>query len=201
MKPAAPIDVLLIGDSIRLGYQPLVQAAVGGLVVISGPAENCRSTRDILSNFDEWLPPSALGPGKLVHLNAGLHDLRRTPATHGAPLVPLEEFTANLLTITSALTAHSGLEMILATTTPVDDARHSIGRTSDRQQRDVLAYNARLVAVATAKELRLNDLHGVVASDPARFLGPDGVHLSAAGNEVVAAAVASAIRSAVATAS
>ena len=54
---ADPPRVLLIGDSIRLEYQPLVAARLGASVEVSGPPENCGD-----NGFDN----ETLGPHRLT---------------------------------------------------------------------------------------------------------------------------------------
>ncbi len=184
--------VVLIGDSIRLGYEHVVRRTLAGLVW--SPAENCRSSREVIGNLERWIPPELRGPRSIVHLNAGLHDLRRTPETGGEPLVPPDEYRANLERIADAVAVRWDLRLILATTTPVDDERHASGRSSERHARDVRAYNATLLSVAASHGLPVSDLHAVVCADPEALLGDDGVHLSPSGNRVVGEAVAEAIR-------
>jgi lysophospholipase L1-like esterase len=192
MKPAPRL--VLIGDSIRLGYQSYVGAALDGIAEVWGPRENCSSTRHILARADSWLI-SPVSHGDVVHLNAGLHDLRRLPETDGAPLVPLDEYERNLDEIVAVVIEAAGVDRVcLATSTPVDDARHSAGRVSDRHEADVLAYNTGVISVAARHGVLLNDLHTAIAAASSSLLGEDGVHLSAAGNLAASRAVVAATK-------
>jgi len=47
--------ILLLGDSIRLSYQPLVAAKLDGRAKVVGPSENCRFALYTLMRLDEWL--------------------------------------------------------------------------------------------------------------------------------------------------
>jgi lysophospholipase L1-like esterase len=186
---AAP-KLVLIGDSIRIGYEPFVRKALAGIAAVWGPQPNCSSTRQILSNAESWLV-RPLSEGGIVHINAGLHDLRCLPQTGGEPLVPIEEYERNLDQIVATVIAVVGADRVcLATSTPVDDARHAIGRVSNRHEADVRAYNERVVTVADRRGALLDDLHAVIAAEPAMLLSGDGVHLSEPGNRAVARAVA-----------
>jgi lysophospholipase L1-like esterase len=180
--------LVLVGDSIRLGYQPHVAALVGPSVFVDGPDDNCRSTDDIVDRFDDWVPP-LLGPGAVVHLNAGLHDLRRA-GPDGHPQVPLDRYRSNLRRVVDRLEALPQCEgIVLATTTPVDGRHRCAAGSPSRCAADVADYNRVIVAVSRERSCSLNDLHAAIARDPGRLLSADGVHLSAAGNAVAARTV------------
>ena len=63
--------VLLVGDSISMGYTLPVRALLTGKANVHRPPTNCSSTASGLKNLDAWL-----GPGKwdVIHFNFGLHD-------------------------------------------------------------------------------------------------------------------------------
>ncbi len=192
--------VVLIGDSIRLGYQPIVEDELRERVRVAGPEENCATSKVILHHLGPWVL-DVVTPGSVVHLNAGLHDLRRLPESAGDPAVPPQEYERNLEEIahrvrSAGVAAH---RLCLATTTPVDDVRHAAGRTSHRHHRDVLEYNRRLRAVAARNGNTVHDLYGVIGSDPERLIGADGVHLTEAGNQRAGHAVARVIEELLAT--
>src|SRR5438105_2286570 len=62
--------VVLIGDSIRLGYAPLVAEKLTGKAVIISPMENGGDSSNVLKNLDAWVIKAK---PTLVHLNCGLH--------------------------------------------------------------------------------------------------------------------------------
>ena len=63
--------VLLIGDSISIGYTLPVRELLKGKANLHRPPTNCSSTASGLKNLDAWL-----GQGKwdVIHFNFGLHD-------------------------------------------------------------------------------------------------------------------------------
>lgn len=186
-------NLVLVGDSIRLSYQPHVAAALPGCRVW-GPAENCESSRFLLENLDRLVIDRLVGPST-VHLNAGAHDLRRWPDGGYRVVVDIDEYGANLERIVVCLqSAEDVRQIILATTTPVIDDLHMDGRWGRRRNEDVLEYNERLRAVATSHELVVNDLCGVVESCPFDAISADGIHLTERGAEHVGQAVASFLR-------
>ena len=84
--------IILLGDSIRLGYQDIVRVELAEWAEIWAPEENGRDSRNILAHLDDWVIARA---PDLVHLNCGLHDLKREfNATINQ--VPLDEYAANV---------------------------------------------------------------------------------------------------------
>ena len=51
--------VLLLGDSIRMSYQPLVAEILAGKAEVVGPADNCQYSLFTLSSLVRWI--GALG--------------------------------------------------------------------------------------------------------------------------------------------
>src|SRR5262249_25780297 len=65
--------VLLIGDSIRLGYAPLVAKKLAGRAEVVSFPDNGGDTANLQTILDKWL---AEGKPTVVHFNCGLHDLK-----------------------------------------------------------------------------------------------------------------------------
>src|SRR3954467_10868139 len=65
--------VLLIGDSISMGYTLPVREMLKGKANVHRPPANCGPTERGLDQLDKWL-----GDGKwdVIHFNFGLHDLK-----------------------------------------------------------------------------------------------------------------------------
>src|SRR2546430_2696439 len=65
--------VLLIGDSISIGYTIPTRELLKGKANLHRIPANGGSTKDGLANIDKWL-----GTGKwdVIHFNWGLHDLK-----------------------------------------------------------------------------------------------------------------------------
>src|SRR5262245_20817742 len=66
-SPAAELPrVVLIGDSIRLGYAPRVAARLSGKAVVVSPTENGGDSASVLAHLDEWVLREK---PDVVHLN------------------------------------------------------------------------------------------------------------------------------------
>ena len=79
-KPLDPIEdraglprVLLIGDSISIGYTLAVRDLLEGVANVHRPGTNCGPTLRGLDQLDQWLGDL---PWDVIHFNWGLHDLK-----------------------------------------------------------------------------------------------------------------------------
>jgi len=136
--PKTP-NVLIMGNSISIGYTEYVRKALGRRADVCRVPVNCAETRKMLENHELWL-----GDGKwdVIHFNWGLHDLKRlTPegkldATRQADrLVPVKEYKDNLEKIIQIL-KQTGARLVFATTTVIPS------EAPGRIVGDELIYNA-----------------------------------------------------------
>jgi lysophospholipase L1-like esterase/dienelactone hydrolase len=185
-RPELP-KVVLVGDSIRLGYAPLVAKRLEGQAVVVSAAANGGDSANVLKNLDEWVVREK---PDVVHFNCGLHDLKLSKATRKHQ-VELEAYQANLKQIVARLKKETTAAMVFASTTPILDERHARrGADFDRLEADVRRYNDAAAAVMKEAGVIVHDLHAVVEQSGAeKLLGPDGTHYTAEGNERLADAV------------
>ena len=182
------IHVILLGDSIRMAYQPLVTEQLQESHVVWGTEGNGGSSANLLAHLDAW---ALARKADIVHVNCGLHDLAMLqPNTHRVPLADYEKNVRNILRQLRA----TGARIIWATTTPVIECRHNTRKPFARYQRDVETWNHTARRVAEDAGIEVHDLHAVVQSAGLdHCLGPDGVHMSRHGNRLLAHAVANVI--------
>lgn len=193
MGSVAMTNVVLIGDSIRRGYEPSVRAALAGAATFAAPLASGGTTDQVLSHIRPWALDRSPA---VVHVNAGLHDLARDFDEH-RPRVPLERYKQNVSAILMALLAPGGLRPIWATATPVNEAWHHERKSFDRLEADVQNYNTVAVSVARELDVTVNDLYAVVMSAGRDdLLLDDGVHFRPEGYALLGRAVAGAIRAA-----
>ena len=185
-------NIALIGDSIRMGYQATVIEQLAGTAEVVSPEKNGGDSRNVLANLDAWV--INLQPD-IVHLNCGLHDLKREFATPEQTQVPLEEYRQNLGTIFRRIT-DTGATLIWATTTPVMYEKHHAVKGFDRREEDVEAFNAVALEVAGTFNLPVDDLFAVVMQvGREKLMGDgDGVHFFPDGYRVLGTAVAEYLR-------
>ena len=186
--------VCLLGDSIRLGYQPFVAAALVGRAVVDGPPANCESSRVLRSMLSEWVRDRP----DVVHVNCGLHDVRHDPGAE-RPNGDIAEYGANVEAILNDLEALGIRRIVWASTTPVDEARDGTG-PSRRWNADIERYNAVARTLAENHGAAYNDLHEAVRSHgSSALLHEDGVHLTQQGYGFVASRVIDAVAQGIVT--
>lgn len=200
--PAKPLDpslidvpdtpglprVLLIGDSISMGYTLDVRSRLKGIANVHHPPENCGPTERGLARLDEWL---GTNHWDVIHFNFGLHDLkylddkgRYADPSIGKQVTPPEVYRKNLRELALRL-RKTGAALIFATTTPVPPG--TLGRVAG----DERPYND--VAVSVMKEfgIPVDDLGGYVEAQqlklpprPASQAPPPGKHAAPRPGEI-----------------
>ena len=202
VEPTGPPRVLLLGDSISIGYTPFVRELLSGQAVVVRPmnndgarAENCAGTTKGVEHVERWLEAGG-GNFDVIHFNFGLHDLKRVKAGSGAnsddkadpQQAELQTYLDQLRSITLKLLG-SGAQLCFATTTPVPEG----GVRPYRDPQDVVDYNAAAVQLMRSLGVTVVDLYSLAQALPAGSQLPVNVHFSKAGSRDLAGGVASAI--------
>lgn len=178
-KPGLP-RVLLIGDSISIGYTLPTRKALDGKANVHRIGANSGTTANTLEKLDKWL-----GGGKwdAIHVNVGLHDIKQV---RGARQVSPEEYEKNLRAIVARL-KKTGAIVIWATTTPVPEG--AAGRTPG----DEVAYNAIAAKVMADEKVAVNDLYALAKGHQAKWQRKANVHFNEEGSRGLGKRVASEI--------
>lgn len=196
-----PVRVLLLGDSISIGYTQPVRELLGEDYIVvrptnaKGGAENCAGTNKGVGNIDRWVALEG-GDWDVIHYNFGLHDLKRVHPETGKnstnPDDPYqadpERYRAQLEAITERLEA-TGARLIFATTTPVPE-----GVRPYRAPSDPLTYNAVALEVLDGRGVVINDLFTFANARLDEIQKERDVHFSKEGSAALAEQVAGAIR-------
>ena len=201
IDPRLP-NVLLLGDSISIGYTPLVRERLHGKANVVRPmsgrgAENCRETRTGLARIDAWLGTQKWD---VIHFNWGLWDLcYRNPESkvqgnrdkvHGKLTTPLPEYEKNLEQLVTRL-ERTGAKLIWANTTAVPENEEG------RFPADVETYNAAAARVMKKQGVATDDLFTLTKDFGGRFSKePNDVHYTDEGYGRIAAQVVAAIEAA-----
>ncbi len=189
-EPGLP-RVLLIGDSISIGYTLPLREALEGVANVHRPPENCAHTWRGLDRIDRWL-----GDGKwdLIHFNWGLHDLKYVDAEGKLALPPegeqvstVSEYRANLDLLVARL-KRTGAKLLWRPTTPVPDG------ASGRVPADLPEYNEAAREVMNRHGVEVDDMNRFIASEGIPHVRPDNVHFSREASARLAAHSAAAIR-------
>ncbi|MHC4876351.1 MAG: SGNH/GDSL hydrolase family protein [Planctomycetota bacterium] len=194
--------VLILGDSISIGYTPYVQKMMEHDAVVVRPMrnekrpENCAGTTNGVQNIDRWLKIGG-GNWDVIHFNFGLHDLKRVlPGTlsnsndpnHPRQAEP-DRYEQQLREIAKKLKATEA-KLIFCTTTPVPEG----GVKPHRDVEDAQRYNAIGRKIAEEVEADVNDLWAAAQPRLKEIQRPVNVHFTPEGSKFLAERVAAAIR-------
>ena len=122
------MKIVLIGDSIRAGYDKYVKMAFDGVAEVYYPQVNCRFTSHILRHITDWKEKMNCGDDvDLVHWNAGVWDnlILLDNRNH----TEIEVYRENVDRICQFIKMlFPKAKMIFATSTPVDEERFMMSR-------------------------------------------------------------------------
>ena len=192
--------VLLIGDSISIGYTVPVRKLLAGEMNVHRPLTNCGPTRNGVLELDRWLHDKRMGKGKwnVIHFNFGLHDLKYMGPNgenlyspeKGNQQVPLKEYERNLNYIVKEL-KKTGARLIWRNTTPVPPG------AKGRVVGDAARYNAVARKVMNRHDIRIHDMYKQVKPNMDTLMRKANVHFTPAGSQKLAELVVREIRRAV----
>lgn len=178
--------VLLVGDSISIGYTIPTRKLLEGKANVHRPIANCGPTSRGLQSIGKWLTDERLGNGKwdLIHFNWGIHDLKIMK--NGTHQVPPDQYEKNLRLLVEKLKA-TGAKLIWASTTPLPEG---IARL---QSKDAIAYNAMAKKIMAENGIPIDDLHAYALPKLEQIQRPKNCHFTSEGSKVLAQQVAAAI--------
>ncbi len=178
------LRVLLIGDSISIGYTIPVRELLRGEATVQRIPTNGGPTIEGLAHIDEWLGGEKWD---VIHFNWGLHDLKIMEG--GKHQVPLDAYEDNLKRLVARL-KNTGAKLIWAATTPVPPGKLSPLRSPE----DVLKFNAAAARVMRENGIPTDDLYAFAMPRLAEIQLKENVHYTPAGYEALAGEVAASIR-------
>jgi hypothetical protein len=178
-------NILIIGDSISIGYTPLVENYFVDKAIISHNPGNAQHTGTGLDKIEEWI-----GSGKwdIIQFNWGLWDLcyrhpdskvqGKRDKVNGKITYSVDDYKYNLDSIVSILEENTEAKLIFVTTTyvPEDEA----GRYTD----DAIKYNDAAKMVMKKHGVIVNDIYEQSFQIHKKFgKGSDDVHYTNEGYE------------------
>ncbi len=181
--------VLIIGDSISIGYQVPLREALKGQANVHRPGTNCGPTTRGVENIEGWL-----GDGKwdVIHFNFGLHDVRHfengvgTDADKGQRQVSEADYEQNLEQLVTRM-KKTGAKLIFAMTTPVP------AQSAGRVPGDEVRYNEIARRVMQKHGVQIDDLYSFILPRLKEAQLPMNVHFKPEGSKLLADQVAASI--------
>ena len=192
-------NVLIIGDSISIGYLPFVQELMKGKAIVdriplkpNGKPENCQGTTYGIANIDRWLSDTKWD---VIHFNFGLHDIKHVKPESGKssndpndpPQADLKQYKKNLKAIVEKLKA-TDARLVFATTTPYPE-----GTKPYRGFGDEVKYNKVAMKIMKKNDIPVNDLHAFILPRMEQLQRPVNVHFTEDGSKALGKLVAESI--------
>lgn len=178
--------VLLIGDSISMGYTLPTRKLLEGVANVHRIPQNGGPTKNGVANIDKWLGDSHWD---VIHFNWGIHDLKFMP--DGKRQVEAADYEANLRSLVARM-QKTGAKLIFATTTPIPKGP----LIPPREFGQVADYNAIALKVMKEMGVSVNDLNAWITPKLAEMQKPQDVHYLDSGYDYLAQKVAQEIRAA-----
>ncbi len=205
-------NVLIIGDSISIGYTPFVKELLTGKANVyrptleSGNNENCEGTTKGIQNIERWLKasgaetPMTIGAASqwdIIHFNFGLHDIKHVDPITGKnsnnPKDPLQadlkQYKKNMEAIVEKLKL-SGAHLIFGTTTPYPDDVEGVLRDPGMP----VKYNRAAIKIMNQQDVMINDLYNFMLPRMNELQLPKNVHFKPEGYQALAEKVVERIK-------
>ena len=187
--------VLILGDSISIGYYPIVKELLKGKAEVvrpfkvNGSPENCQGTTNGIQHIDRWIGHTKWD---VIHFNFGLHDLKHVDPETGKNSDNVKDprqaepkqYKRNLDDITRKLLSTEA-KLIYATTTPYPK---EVGGPV-RVYGDAKKYNKIAVKIMKKHAIPVNDLYAFVLPQMTALQRPNNVHFTEKGSKALAESV------------
>ncbi len=173
-------NILLLGDSISMGYREYVKEALAERANVQFSEENGRYVKYTLHMVNQWI--RNVGTPDVVHWNNGIWDISVEPPLQGN-FTPLPEYLYTLGRVLQTLREAGVKDIIFATTTyqkPV---------FPNNSARDTDLYNDAARAMMLREGIEVNDLGALVKPRVDEFVCEDNLHLNEAGYRACATQV------------
>lgn len=151
-------NLLILGDSIRMGYDKSVRKTLENKANVIFPEENCRFAAYLLRNFHEYIRDAGLS-GKdidVIHWNAGLWDCLRL--FEEEPHTPVDVYAYYIDRICVRIKkVCPNATVIFATSTKV--LSEKMGKDFKRYNEEIEKYNAVAVDIVKKHGFKVNDMY------------------------------------------
>lgn len=176
--------VLLIGDSIRMGYDKYTRDKLSGVAGVYFPEENCKFTPNVVRYIYDWATALKLNREEIdvVHWNVGLWDCLHME--DGEPVVPIEFYERNIARIQALINkAFPNAKSIFATSTSVSEEMWK-WQGKCRYNSEIEQYNEAAKRALAPYDVKINDLYALVSplpdsyhSDATHYYTPEATEL------------------------
>ncbi|GAA3585277.1 SGNH/GDSL hydrolase family protein [Snuella lapsa] len=175
--------ILIIGDSISIGYTPFVQKSLADVAIVKHNPGNAQHTGTGLGHIEAWIGDT---DWDIIQFNWGLWDLcYRHPDSkeygnrdkiNGTLTYTVEEYTANLDALVRMIKRKSNAKLIFVTTSYVPNEE------AGRYTKDAKRYNKAAKGVMKKYGVIVNDIYKVSKEIHNKYgIGVHDVHFTEQG--------------------
>ena len=180
--------ILIIGDSISIGYTPFVKEELSGKAEVVHNKGNAEHTGTGLLKIDEWIGTEKWD---IIQFNWGLWDLAyrhedsqtqgKRDKINGTITFSPDEYKSNLDSLVSRIKELSKAKLLFVTTSYVPEGE--AGRYVD----DAIIYNNLAVEVMEKYNIPVNDIYAFSKEVHMKYAtGNDNVHYTKDGYKILA---------------
>lgn len=157
-------NVLLIGDSIRMGYDKAVRKSLEGEAQVHFPGDNCKFAAYVLRFLHEWAPKLEREERvDVVHWNVGLWDnLRLFGEDEQTPIDIYAYYIERICIRIKKLFPEA--KVIFATSTAVQSEKMNVNFM--RHNSDIERYNNAACEIVKKHGFEVNDLYALSLTLP-----------------------------------
>ena len=159
--------ILILGDSIRMGYDKYVKMAFEDVAQVYSPVNNCRCSSTLVRHLQEWVEETGCADElDLVYWNAGLWDTLLLG--DGLNHITLDVYEANVNRICRQLQMFAPkAKIIFATSTPVQEELFT--GMFKRLNKDVERYNLAAGRIVESYGGQVDDLYTMAKNAPVSY--------------------------------
>lgn len=187
-EPAKKSNVLIIGDSISIGYTPFVAENLIKEAIVVHNKGNAQHTGTGLKKIDEWLGDT---DWDIVQFNWGLWDLAyrhedaktqgKRDKINGKVTFSVTEYAKNLEALVVKLKEKTNAKLIFVTTSYVPEGE------AGRYVEDAVKYNAAALEIMEKYNILINDIYAQSKKiHSLHGTAPDNVHYTKEGSKELA---------------
>ena len=176
-SPEKP-KILIIGDSISIGYTPFVKEGLLSKFDVYHNRGNAQNTGTGMDSISKWIGNN---DWDIIQFNWGLWDLcYRNPESknfgnrdkvNGKITFSIEEYKSNLDSIITILKTKTKAKLVFVTTTYVPENEEG------RFHNDAIKYNEAAIEIMKKNNIPINDIYAKSIGIHKQFgLGSDNVH-------------------------
>ena len=164
--------ILLIGDSITVGYREVMPKVVNGRYFVDGIATSKGVDNPSFTALIDYVMPQ-LGNVKVIIFNNGLHGWH----------LSADDYEMHYTTIIKYILDNYGdKKLVISTSTPGRD-KSDLNKFAENYP-ELLERNRRAKKIAEMFNLPVFDIYSLVCDRP-NLYSPDGVHLNKEGYELI----------------